>query len=86
MQANIMLRNRFTAIVHRNILVYLESYIFLLLNPYLKLFITFVSMPVYTTKPYTHKLVLMVDYLKIKFYIDIFYILGSLVNFKYPIN
>lgn len=51
-----------------------------------RFFIIFALFPVYTTRPYIHKLVFIIDYRKIRLFIVSFYTLGSLVNLRYPIN
>ncbi len=58
----------------------------LMLAELLRFFIIFVFIPVYITRPYTHKLVFRIDSLKMKLFIDSFYTLGSFVSFKYPVK
>ena len=58
----------------------------LILAELFRFFIIFVFIPVYTTKPYTHRLVLRMDSRKIKLFIVSFYTLGSLVSFRYPVK
>ena len=58
----------------------------LMLAELFRFFIIFVFIPVYTTKPYTHRLVFRMDSRKIKLFIVSFYTLGSLVSFRYPVK